>query len=370
MKRAVSIAAVFLWSLSALAQPTETIPNWAAPPYWMPQQVAPQRASEPRGREALATGRQALDAGASTPMPFVAVTPCRVADTRAGSGFTGDYGQPAMQAQVTRTFVIGGQCGIPADAQAVSFLFTAVNITANGNFRAFPAGAPMPTVGGGVLVWAATTPGAVTDAAVVSVGDVPGALNVYLNGPLGSSADLVLDVNGYYSPQGIVNSLNTLGGDITLAPGANVTITPTGKTLTIDAAGATRCDGSVGSGWRHRCDGGHGRTGSAGFCGCDRFDGAHGPARADRSDRTAGPDRSGGAGRYRLWCVRLWTAQRRHQWQYEWHGASDREYLLLWVTLRALLACYCPGSLHDHARWHGSKQSQQSRVPHCWWTVW
>jgi hypothetical protein len=79
-------------------------------------------------------------------MPFVAVTPCRVADTRAGSGFTGDYGQPALQAQAIRSFVISGQCGIPATAQAVSFLFTAVNMTGGGNFRAYPFGTSMPAV--------------------------------------------------------------------------------------------------------------------------------------------------------------------------------------------------------------------------------
>jgi hypothetical protein len=47
-------------------------------------------------------------------MPFVAVAPCRVADTRAESGFTGEFGPPALDAQATRTFTIGGQCGIPA----------------------------------------------------------------------------------------------------------------------------------------------------------------------------------------------------------------------------------------------------------------
>jgi hypothetical protein len=245
MKRAVTIAAVFVWSLSALAQPTDEIQNWTAPPYWMPQQSAAQGSSAISGREALVTGRQALATGSSTPMPFVAVTPCRVADTRAGSGFTGDYGQPALQAQAIRSFVISGQCGIPATAQAVSFLFTAVNMTGGGNFRAYPFGTSMPAAGG-ILVWAATTPYAVESSAIEPVGGVPGALNIYLNAALGTSADLVIDVNGYYSPLGIVNSLNTLGGDITLAPGSNVTITPAGNTLTIDAAGATGPQGPKG----------------------------------------------------------------------------------------------------------------------------
>ena len=243
--RAVSFAAALLGSLSAIAQPTDEIKTWAAPPYWMPQQAVAERSSEPSGRSALASGRQALVTTGSSPMPFVAVAPCRVADTRAGSGFTGDYGQPALQAQATRAFVIVGQCGIPANAQAVSFLFTAVNMTATGNFRAWASGAPMPAAGG-VVVWAATTPYAVENSAIVPIGGVPGAVNFYLNGALGSSADLVIDVNGYYSPTGIVNSVNALGGDITLTPGANVTITPTGSTITIDAAGATGPPGPKG----------------------------------------------------------------------------------------------------------------------------
>ena len=234
MRWVVSVAVALVGSLSALAQPADEIRNWTAPPYWMPQAAA-RESSEPSGRAALSSGRQALVTTGSTPMPFVAVTPCRVADTRAGSGFTGDYGQPALQAQATRTFVISGQCGIPADAQAVSFLFTAVNMTAIGNFRAFPAGTAMPPAGGGVLVWAATTPYAVTSSAIVPVGGVPGALDLYLNGAPGTSADLVIDVNGYYAATGIVNSLNNLGGDITLTTGTNVTITKTGNTLTIDA---------------------------------------------------------------------------------------------------------------------------------------
>ena len=117
-------------------------------------------------------------------MPFVAVAPCRVADTRIGSGFSGAYGSPAIQAQVLRSFVIGGQCGIPATAQAVSFLFTAVNETATGNFRAFPTGTAMPTVGGAVLIWSATT-GPITNAAVVPVGGNPGSLDIFMNGGLG-----------------------------------------------------------------------------------------------------------------------------------------------------------------------------------------
>ena len=146
------VLAIALFPALSLASPqvdavSDGPQNWSAPPYWSPPAVP--LAVEEDGRSALAAGRQPLTAS-PVAMPFVAVTPCRVVDTRAGSGFTGAYGQPALQGQATRTFVIGGQCGIPNSAQAVSFLFTAVNMTADGSFRVFPLGAPLPTVGGAV----------------------------------------------------------------------------------------------------------------------------------------------------------------------------------------------------------------------------
>ena len=118
----LSATAVLLGSLSAIAQPTDEIKNWAAPPYWMPQQAATRGSGETGGREALASGSQALVTTASSPMPFVAVTPCRVADTRDSSLNVGAFlnGTPSMQARVTRAFFIKGSCGIPANAQAVS----------------------------------------------------------------------------------------------------------------------------------------------------------------------------------------------------------------------------------------------------------
>ncbi len=59
------------------------------------------------------------------PSTFVSIPPCRVADTRAGSGFPPPYGPPSMGGGASRDFPITGpRCGIPANAQAVSFNFT------------------------------------------------------------------------------------------------------------------------------------------------------------------------------------------------------------------------------------------------------
>src|SRR4029077_187725 len=48
---------------------------------------------------------------------FYTVTPCRVADTRSP---VGPYGGPSLVAGADRTFVFGGQCGIPPTAVAVA----------------------------------------------------------------------------------------------------------------------------------------------------------------------------------------------------------------------------------------------------------
>src|SRR5262249_97404 len=74
---------------------------------------------------------------------FYTVAPCRVADTRDP---VGPYGGPALAANIDPTFVIGGQCGVPLTAKAVSFNFTITQPTALGDLRVFPAGGGLPLV--------------------------------------------------------------------------------------------------------------------------------------------------------------------------------------------------------------------------------
>src|SRR5947207_2812782 len=49
--------------------------------------------------------------------------------------------------------------------------------------------------------------------------------------------------NGYYAPQAVVNTVNGLSGAVTLSAGTNVSITPSGNTLTIASSGGAA------SGW-------------------------------------------------------------------------------------------------------------------------
>ena len=201
----LSVAITLLVGAAVATATDIPLKNWAAPKTWTP--AMPQTSG----------GRSALVNPSYPPLPYIPLPPCRVVDTRLGSGFSGGYGPPALAAQATRAFTIGGQCGIPSDAQAVSFEFTAVNMTANGNFRAWPSGVTMPTAS--VLNWMATT-SVIGNGIVVPVGGSPGVLEVYLNGPLSSTVDLVLDVNGFYGPtpanQNQYFTLNTNSSNFTM----------------------------------------------------------------------------------------------------------------------------------------------------------
>jgi hypothetical protein len=159
------------------------IPNWPAPAFW-----TPPAARAPRGARTDAVNP------ASPPLPFVALTPCRVADTR-GNGFSGAYGPPSLFANATRDFAIAGQCGIPASAAAVSFNFAALNVGAAGDLRVFPAGGGVPTAS--TLNYNGNTPN-IANAAVVPLG-TGGAITVQADAV---SIDLIIDVNGYYDGSG------------------------------------------------------------------------------------------------------------------------------------------------------------------------
>ncbi len=182
--------AVLLLTTGASAReiPEEpALSNWPAPLLWAP----------PAHRTRAEVRTEAVET--VTPLPFVAITPCRVADTR-GNGFTGQYGPPALVAATTRSFTIIGVCGIPASAAAVSFNFAALNVGAAGDLRVFPAGAGVPLVS--TLNYNANTPN-IANAAVVPLGT--GAITVQADA---APIDLIIDVNGYYDGNGVITGVS------------------------------------------------------------------------------------------------------------------------------------------------------------------
>ncbi len=188
-----------------------TVTNWQAPGTWM----------------SLTTL-----ADQSGPMPFVPIAPCRVADTRAGFGFTGAYGPPSIGAGSSRTFDIAasGCTGIPADAAAFSFNFTVTNTAGAGFIQAYPAGG---SAGGSSAVNYSGAGQTIANAAVTPAGTGANAGKITIAVGV-STTDVIIDINGYYS--GASNS----GKGMTLTSnGANagltVNHTGTGKGILINA---------------------------------------------------------------------------------------------------------------------------------------
>jgi Tol biopolymer transport system component len=72
------------------------------------------------------------------PTAFFTVAPCRLLDTRLASG---DGGGPLITAGYDRNFAVGGRCGIPPGAKAVSVNLTVTEATAPGHLKLFAGGA-------------------------------------------------------------------------------------------------------------------------------------------------------------------------------------------------------------------------------------
>ena len=120
----------------------------------------------------------------STALAFFPLTPCRVVDTRTGNG-----GQ--LAGGVERDFPIPGTCGIPSNAQAYSFNFTAVPPAALGFLSVWPAGQHQPVV---------STLNDLTGTVVANAAIVPAGSQNQTAVLASNATDVVIDVNGYFAP--------------------------------------------------------------------------------------------------------------------------------------------------------------------------
>jgi hypothetical protein len=134
----------------------------------------------------------------ATPSTFVAITPCRVVDTR---NATGDLGGPILLAG-TRDFpILSGTCGIPNTAVAYSINVTAIP-TAHLSYLSIYA------TGGGDQDSQPTTStlnsdnGAVVANAVTVSAGTSGSVRVYTT----DETHVVLDIDGYFIPDTSVTS--------------------------------------------------------------------------------------------------------------------------------------------------------------------
>ncbi|HQQ76836.1 MAG TPA: tail fiber domain-containing protein [Thermoanaerobaculia bacterium] len=222
MNPAILAPFMVLFTLEAAIPEAAEIRNWTAPPYWTPPAAEAGERPEASGEHGRTVqGRTAL-AGGPTALPFIALPPCRVIDTRGNAPLTGGF----LPAATVRSYTVTGVCGIPVGAQALSLNATVVKPTGSGFLVLYPQGGTFPPVstlnflGNDVIVNAAVVPISVS-------GGISMALGV-------SGGDVILDVNGYYAPTPSVTSVNGVTGDVTLATTKGLDVGLSGSTLTLE----------------------------------------------------------------------------------------------------------------------------------------
>jgi subtilisin family serine protease len=123
------------------------------------------------------------------PLDFYTVAPCRVFDTRLADGPTA--GAPLTCGTVYDFTMVGGTCGVPSGAKAVSLNVTVTQPSAQGNVRLFASGTPVPLVS--TLNYVAGLNRANNAVAPLNAaGQMAGRCS-----PSGTT-HLIVDVNGYF----------------------------------------------------------------------------------------------------------------------------------------------------------------------------
>jgi hypothetical protein len=238
--RAGCLLVVLSWALTAQeARVAVPLKNWSSPLYWHPNQAEREATTTLSPQLQFSTNQVSTDA-----LTFVAITPCRLVDTRgAGGGFNGNspFSGPSIVAAGTGTFPVQNSgtdgntepapCGtIPSIAEAYSFNLTVVPHTNTaggvvGFVTMWPAGATRPVVAtltdGEALI--------VSNAAIVPAGTLNGGVSVYNSGP--ATIDVVIDVNGFFAAPTDLNSNTAVGAGTLLA-------NTTGSYNTANGAGA------------------------------------------------------------------------------------------------------------------------------------
>jgi len=129
------------------------------------------------------------------PYTYYAVTPCRVADTRDGTG-----GVPIapLVAGTPVTFTVQGKCLIPAGAKAATLNVTITAPSLPGYLTLWPAGTTQPVVS--TINFAAGEP-ALANGAIVPLGATTPDLSILFGSyTTGGRIDVILDVTGYFAP--------------------------------------------------------------------------------------------------------------------------------------------------------------------------
>jgi hypothetical protein len=172
-------ALVLSTSSIAIAQ-TIDIPlrNWTVPSY----------------REVSPSGGITTMTDITQGIGFVGVAPCRLVDTRSGSGFPSGYGPPSLSQGIQRNFDLNSQpncTGIPDAVKAYSLNFTVTNTAGIGFLLVWPQGGTQPNVSSINYVGGQT----LANAVIVPAG-TGGGISVIAGV---SGTDLLIDINGYFT---------------------------------------------------------------------------------------------------------------------------------------------------------------------------
>lgn len=126
-----------------------------------------------------------------SPLQFVAITPCRVVDTR---GANGTFGGPAIAGNSARSFPLAesdNPCHIPANAAAYSLNVTAVPQGRLGYLTIWPTGEGQP------IASTLNSDGRTkANAVIVPAGTPGGSVSIFVT----NTTDVILDINGYFIP--------------------------------------------------------------------------------------------------------------------------------------------------------------------------
>jgi hypothetical protein len=175
--------------------------------------------SDPLSPSITGTGGS-IAVSAASGLRFVPVRPCRIVDTRNGTGgFTGPIGGGA-----TQNFNPQGSCGIPGTAQAYSLNVAVVPVTTLGFVTAWPAGQARP-----VAATLNSLDGRIKSNASIVPSGTGGAISVFAS----DATQLILDINGYFVPNA--------------APGA-LAFYPVTPCRLVDTRNGTLLNGAFGAG--------------------------------------------------------------------------------------------------------------------------
>jgi hypothetical protein len=135
-----------------------------------------------------------------TALAFYPMTPCRIADTRIG---TGVFAGPSLAANVARDFpILASTCNVPATAKAYALNITVVPPGPLGFISVWPSGSPQP----GSSTLNAPTGAVVANAAIVPAGGAGtnGGVRIVAT----NTTDVIIDINGYFAPPGAPGALS------------------------------------------------------------------------------------------------------------------------------------------------------------------